>query len=336
MTNMNKQVKLISRPVGLPKLTDWEISSSEIPSINDGQVLIKIIYLSIDPAMRGWMNEGKSYIPPVGIGEVMRAGAVGVVVESKDNAFQVGEHVNGLLGVQEYVSMPGSELNKVDASLAPLPMYLSTLGMPGMTAYFGILNTGQPKEGETVVVSGAAGAVGSVVGQIAKIKGCHVVGIAGGADKCKYLVDELGFDSAIDYKSEDISKALRTHCPKGIDVFFDNVGGDTLDAVLAQIRFKARIVICGAISQYNNTTAVKGPSNYLALLVNRARMEGIVVFDNAAHYAEAAQEMGGWIAEGKLKSREHIEEGLENFPEVLLKLFRGENFGKLILKVTDE
>ena len=175
--------------------------------------------------------------------------------------------------------------------------------------------------------------LGSVVGQIAKIKGCHVVGIAGGEDKCKYLVDELGFDSAIDYKSEDLSKALRTHCPKGIDVFFDNVGGDTLDAVLAQIRFKARIVICGAISQYNNTTAIKGPSNYLSLLVNRARMEGIVVFDNAANYGAAAQQMGAWIAEGKLKSREHIEVGLENFPEVLLKLFRGENFGKLILKV---
>jgi len=336
MISNNKQVKLISRPIGLPKSTDWEISSVDIPTINDGQVLIKIIYLSIDPAMRGWMNEGKSYIPPVGLGEVMRAGGVGVVIESKDDAFSVGDHVNGLLGVQEYAVMTANELNKVDATIAPLPLYLSTLGMPGMTGYFGLLNTGQPKEGETVVVSGAAGAVGSVVGQIAKIKGCHVVGIAGGADKCQYLIDELGFDSAIDYKSEDLSKALRTHCPKGIDVYFDNVGGETLDAVLAQIRFKARIVICGAISQYNNTTPIKGPSNYLSLLVNRARMEGIVVFDNVAHYAEAAQEMGKWIVEGKLKSREHIEQGLENFPEVLLKLFRGENFGKLILKITDE
>ncbi|PCJ49371.1 MAG: NADP-dependent oxidoreductase [Gammaproteobacteria bacterium] len=333
MSNQNSQVKLINRPVGLPKLSDWDISSAEIPTIEDGQVLIKVLYLSIDPAMRGWMNEGKSYIAPVGIGEVMRAGGIGVVIESKDDAFEVGDHANGMLGVQEYVAIKVSELVKVDANLAPLPLYLSTLGMPGITGYFGLLDTGQPKEGETVVVSGAAGAVGSVVGQIAKIKGCHVVGIAGGEDKCKYLVDELGFDSAIDYKSEDLSKALRTHCPKGIDVFFDNVGGDTLDAVLAQIRFKARIVICGAISQYNNTTAIKGPSNYLSLLVNRARMEGIVVFDNAANYGAAAQQMGAWIAEGKLKSREHIEVGLENFPEVLLKLFRGENFGKLILKV---
>ena len=335
MTTSNKQIKLMERPVGLPKLSGWAIENSDMPKINDGQVLVKVLYLSIDPAMRGWMNDGKSYIPPVGIGEVMRAGGVGIVTESKNDRYKVGDHVTGLLGVQEYVACSAKELVKVDPSLAPLPLYLSTLGMPGMTGYFGLLNTGQPKEGETVVVSGAAGAVGSVVGQIAKIKGCRVVGIAGGAEKCKHLVDNLGFDAAIDYKSDDLQKALREHCPKGIDVFFDNVGGETLDIVLGQIRFHARIVICGAISQYNNTTAVKGPSNYLALLVNRARMEGIVVFDNVEHYAEAAQEMAGWIAEGKLKSKEHIEEGLENFPEVLLKLFRGENFGKLILKVAD-
>ncbi len=333
---LNKQVKLNARPIGLPKLSGWDIADTNVEPITEGQILVKILMLSIDPAMRGWMNEGKSYIEPVGIGEVMRAGGIGVVVESKDDSFKLGEHVTGMLGVQQFTTLTAKELTKLDASLAPLPLYLSTLGMPGMTGYFGLLNTGQPKEGETVVVSGAAGAVGSVVGQIAKIKGCRVVGIAGGEDKCNYLVDELGFDAAIDYKSEDISKALRTHCPKGIDVFFDNVGGETLDAVLAQIRFKARIVICGAISQYNNTTAIKGPSNYLSLLVNRARMEGIVVFDNAGHYKEAAIEMAGWIASGKLKSREHIEQGLENFPEVLLKLFRGENFGKLILKIADE
>jgi len=332
----NTQVKLIARPIGLPKLSDWKLDSQELTDLEEGQVLIKVLYLSIDPAMRGWMNDGKSYIEPVGIGEVMRAGGVGVVIESNDADFCVGTHVNGLLGVQQYAICSGKGLVKVDATLSPLPVYLSTLGMPGMTAYFGLLNTGQPKEGETVVVSGAAGAVGSVVGQIAKIKGCRVVGIAGGEKKCKYLVETLGFDVAIDYKSEDLNKSLRLHCPKGIDVFFDNVGGETLDIVLTQIRMHARIVICGAISQYNNTSAVKGPSNYLALLVNRARMEGIVVFDNAAHYGEAAQEMATWITQGKLKSREHIEEGLENFPEVLLKLFRGENFGKLILKVADD
>jgi len=336
MTTSNKQVKLQTRPSGMPKATDWDISSSEMPSPEEGQVLVKILYLSIDPAMRGWMNEGKSYIEPVALGEVMRAGGIGVVIESCADGFKVGDHVSGLLGVQEYIACRAKELIKVDPSLAPLPVFLSTLGMPGMTAYFGLLNTGQPKEGETVVVSGAAGAVGSVVGQIAKIKGCRVVGIAGGKEKCQHLVDNLGFDAAIDYKSEDLNQALKNSCPKGIDVFFDNVGGETLDVVLTQIRFHARIVICGAISQYNNTSAVKGPKNYLSLLVNRARMEGIVVFDNAPHYGQAAQEMAGWMSTGQLKSKEHIEQGLENFPQVLLKLFKGENFGKLILKVADQ
>jgi hypothetical protein len=205
--------------------------------------------------------------------------------------------------------------------------------MPGMTAYFGLLDTGLPKAGETVLVSGAAGAVGSVVGQIAKIKGCKVVGIAGGAEKCAYLVNELGFDAAIDYKNENVKKALRIVCPEGVDVYFDNVGGEILDDVLTQIRMKARIVICGAISQYNNTTAVKGPSNYLTLLVNRARMEGIVVFDNVANYSKAAAEMAGWIAEGKLVAKEHVVKGIEHFPETLLMLFNGENMGKLVLKV---
>ena len=335
MTTLNRQVKLVARPMGLPKSTDCDISESEVPTVQSGDVLVKVLYLSIDPAMRGWMNDGKSYIEPVALGDVMRAGGVGIVVESADENFEKGAHVHGMLGVQKYALCKASALMQIDPKLAPLPLYLNTLGMPGMTAYFGLLNSGQPKEGETVVVSGAAGAVASVVGQIAKIKGCRVVGIAGGEAKCKYLIDELGFDAAIDYKSEILPKALREHCPKGIDVFFDNVGGDTLDAVLAQIRFKARIVICGAISQYNNTSPIKGPSNYLSLLVNRAKMEGIVVFDNVAHYGEAALQMGAWIAAGKLKSKEHIEEGLDNFPDVLLKLFKGENFGKLILKIAE-
>jgi NADPH-dependent curcumin reductase len=205
-----------------------------------------------------------------------------------------------------------------------------------MTAYFGLLDIGKPKQGETVVVSGAAGAVGTVVGQIAKLKGCRVIGIAGGAEKCKYLVEELGFDAAIDYKSEDVKKALRTHCPKGVDVYFDNVGGDILDAVLTQLAFRARIVICGAISQYNATGPVKGPANYLSLLVNRASMTGMVVFDYADRYGEAAREMAGWMAAGKLKSREDIVEGLQTFPDTLLKLFKGENTGKLVLKVAGE
>ena len=224
-------------------------------------------------------------------------------------------------------------MQRVDTALAPLPTYLSVLGMTGMTAYFGLLDVGAAKEGDTVVVSGAAGAVGTVVGQIAKIKGCRVVGIAGGADKCRWLVDGLGFDAAIDYKSEDVRKALREHCPKGIDVYFDNVGGEILDIALSQLALHARVVICGAISQYNATEGVKGPANYLSLLVNRARMQGMVVFDYAARYGEAAREMGGWLADGRLQSREDIVEGFDTFPDALLKLFRGENTGKLLLKI---
>ena len=212
-------------------------------------------------------------------------------------------------------------------------MYLSALGMTGMTAYFALLDIGAPKAGDTVVISGAAGAVGSIAGQIAKLKGCHVVGIAGGKDKCAYLIDELGFDGVIDYKNEDVLAGLKRECPKGVDVYFDNVGGDILDAVLSRLRFKARVIICGAISQYNNKESVKGPANYLSLLVNRARMEGFVVMDYADRYAAAAQEMAVWLSKGQLKSKEHIVEGLETFPENLLKLFSGENFGKLVLKV---
>ena len=329
----NKQFLLKSRPIGTPTAANWDYVETEVPELGDKQVLVKVEYISLDPAMRGWMNDGKSYIEPVQIGEVMRASTVGQVLKSTDENYAEGDYVYAHCGVQQYAVVSTEGMYKVDTSLAPLERYLGVLGMPGMTAYFGLLETGLPKEGETVVVSGAAGAVGSVVGQIAKIKGCKVVGIAGGAEKCKYLVDELGFDAAIDYKSENVKKALRAACPKGVDVYFDNVGGDILDDVLTQIRKKARIVICGAISQYNNTTPVKGPSNYLSLLVNRARMEGIVVFDNAANYGKAAAEMAKWIAEGKLIAKEHIVKGIDNFPETLLMLFKGENMGKLVLKV---
>jgi len=336
MNLTNHQFRLAARPVGLPKREDWSYTEEPVREPAEGELLVKVLYLSLDPAMRGWMNEGKSYIAPVGIGEVMRAGAVGKVIASKHPGFAVGDFVSGGFGVQEYAVSNGKGVIKVDTRFAALPVYLGALGMPGLTAYFGLLDIGKPKEGETVVVSGAAGAVGTVVGQIAKLKGCRVVGIAGGADKCKYIVDELGFDAAIDYKSEDVKKALRTHCPKGVDIYFDNVGGDILDAVLTQLALRARIIICGAISQYNNTTAVKGPSNYLSLLVNRASMTGMVVFDYADRYGEAAREMAGWMAAGKLKSREDIVEGFQTFPETLLKLFKGENTGKLVLKVAGE
>jgi len=331
---VNHQFKLARRPVGMVQRSDFDYAAVPVAQPGDGEVLVKVLYISLDPAMRGWMNEGKSYIPPVGLGEVMRAGAVGRVVESRDPGISVGDHVVGMLGVQEYAVVRGKGLTKVDPERAPLPVYLGTLGMPGMTAYFGLLEVGRPKPGETVVVSGAAGAVGQVVGQIAKIKGCRVVGIAGGPEKCAYL-RSLGFDAAIDYKSEDVRKALGEHCPKGVDVYFDNVGGEILDAVLTRLAMHARIVICGAISQYNEAK-MKGPSNYMSLLVHRASMTGMVVFDYANRYREAALEMAGWMAAGQLKSREDIVEGLENFPDALLMLFKGENTGKLVLKVAGE
>jgi NADPH-dependent curcumin reductase CurA len=332
---INHQFKLAARPVGKVKASDWSRMSEAVRAPAEGEVVIRVLYLSLDPAMRGWMNDSKaSYIPPVGIDEVMRALAVGRVIASKNSKFAVGDHVSGLLGVQEYAYSNGQGLSKVDPKLVPLPVYLSTLGMPGLTAYFGLLEVGQPKAGDTVVVSGAAGAVGSVVGQIAKIKGARVVGIAGGADKCRYLVEELGFDVAIDYKTVDVAEALKAHCPEGVNVYFDNVGGDILDAVLTRLARGARIVICGAISQYNNTTPVKGPANYLALLVQRASMTGIVVSDYYEHAGEASMLMAGWIQSGQLKTREDIVEGLDAFPQAFDMLFSGANNGKLVLKLS--
>jgi NADPH-dependent curcumin reductase CurA len=339
-TLSNQQFRLAARPVGLPKDSDWQRTSEPVRELADGEILVKVLYLSLDPAMRGWMNEGKSYIPPVGIGEVMRAGGIGRVVASKSPKFKVGDFVSGGTGVQEYwigaADDKTAAFYKVDPNAAPLPKYLNALGMPGMTAYFGLLEVGQPKAGETVVVSGAAGAVGQTVGQVARQRGCRVVGIAGGKDKCDFVVNELGFDACIDYKGGSVKDGLKQHCPKGVDVYFDNVGGEILDAVLTRINRKARIIICGAISQYNNTTPVQGPANYLSLLVNRARMEGIVVFDWADRYHEGAAQMAQWMTEGSFKTREDIVDGIDNFPQTLLMLFEGRNFGKLILKVADE
>ena len=333
MSAMNRVVRLMSRPMGEAKRSDFSFADEPLASLEDGQILVKALYLSLDPAMRGWMNEGKSYIAPVGLGEVMRAGGVGEVAASKTPKFAVGDKVSGMLNVQTWCVTDGRGFTKVDPALVPLTTYLNVLGMPGMTAYFGLLESGQPKAGETVVVSGATGAVGATVGQVAKILGCRVVGIAGGPEKCAYAVKELGFDACVDYKNQDVRVGLKEACPGGVDVYFDNVGGEILDIVLTRINLKARIVICGAISQYNNTTPVKGPANYLSLLVNRARMEGIVVFDYAPRYKEGAAQMGQWLREGKMVSKEHVEEGIDRFPEVLGMLFRGENYGKLVLKV---
>jgi NADPH-dependent curcumin reductase CurA len=333
MDAVNHQIRLAARPVGLPKPSDWSHTEEPVAEPGDGEVLVRNAYISLDPAMRGWMNEGRSYIPPVGIGEVMRAFAAGEVVASNDPDVAVGEHVGGLLGVQEYAVANGKGVFKADISLAPLPVYLGALGMPGVTAYFGLLDIGRPEEGNTVVVSGAAGAVGGLVGQIAKLKGCRVVGIAGGPVKCAHLLEDLGFDAVIDYKEQDLDGALAEHCPKGIDIYFDNVGGDILDAALLHLARRARVVICGAISQYNNTSALRGPSNYLSLLVNHASMTGFVMSDYLDRYAEAVREMAGWLASGELVSREDVAEGLENFPDTLLRLFRGENTGKLVLRL---
>jgi NADPH-dependent curcumin reductase len=335
-TLQNRQFKLTSRPVGMVKRSDFEFAAAPAAEPGPGEALVRVLYLSLDPAMRGWMNEGRSYVPPVGLGEVMRAGGVGRVVASNDPSLAVGDMVVGGTGVQDYAVLKAKELTKVDPRVAPLPRYLGALGMPGLTAYFGLLDIGQPKEGETVLVSAAAGAVGAVAGQIAKIKGCRVVGIAGGPDKCQYVVEDLGFDAAVDYKNEDVRAGLARHCPKGIDIYFDNVGGEILDIALSKLSRRARLIICGAISQYNNPESIQGPRNYLSLLINHARMEGFVVFYYAARYPEGMQALAGWMSAGKLKAREHIVEGLETFPETLQMLYRGENFCKLVLKVADQ
>jgi hypothetical protein len=337
MSPTNRQVRLAARPSGLPQTSDWDVTEEPLPTPGAGELAVAISHVSLDPAMRGWMNAGASYLDPVEIGDVMRAGAVGRVIASEHPGFAVGEHVYSDFGVQEYALSDGRGVVKVDPALAPLPTYLGTLGMTGMTAYFGLFDVAKLQEGETVVVSGAAGAVGSAAGQMAKIKGARVVGIAGGEEKCRWLVEELGFDAAIDYKSQDVRRALREAAPDGVDVYFDNVGGEILDAVLTRLARGARIVICGAVSQYNATEGVRGPSNYLSLLVARASMIGMVVFDYAPRFGEAAAEIAGWMQEGRLISREHIVDGgVSAFPDTLLKLFTGENVGKLVLRVDSD
>ncbi len=316
-------------------MSDWQFTEEAIGEPAQGEFLVKVKYISLDPAMRGWMNEDAFRLhPAVGIGDVMRAGGAGTVVASRHPGFPIGEAVVGRFGVQEFALSDGHAVRKVDAKQAPLPTYLGLLGMPGMTAYFGLLDVGKPKAGETVVVSAAAGAVGSVVGQIAKLKGCQVVGITGGPDKCDLITKEFNFDVAIDYKSQDVRLALERHCPDGIDVYFDNVGGDILDAALANLALHGRVVICGAISQYNSVASARGPSNYMSLVVKRATMSGVVVFDFADRYDEAMREMSGWLREGRVKSREDVVPGgLQAFPDAFLRLFSGKNFGKLVLEL---
>ncbi len=330
--SLNTTVRLAKRPVGLPDASTWAIADEPVQAPADGELQVRIDFISLDPAMRGWLNDGKSYIPPVGINDVMRAGAVGEVLISNHPSYSVGDFVYGAMGVQSVYTGTIKGLTKVDPKAAPLQSYLGGLGMPGMTAYFGLLNVGVYKAGDTVVVSGAAGAVGSVVGQIAKINGSRVIGIAGGPEKCRAVVENFGFDACIDYKSENVAKRLRALCPSGIDVYFDNVGGEILEAAIANIALRGRIVICGAISGYNDMAGMKGPRNYLNLLVMRGRMEGMVVFDYAKDYAVAQAQILQWMQAGKLKLTEDVRTGLRNFPDVLNLLFSGGNTGKLVLK----
>jgi len=333
MPQTNRQVRLAARPLGLPRPTDWEFTSEPVRMPGPGEFLVEVSYLSIDPAMRGWMNAGVSYIPPVEIGAVMRAGGTGRVAVSEHPGFAVGDYVYGTFGVQECAISDGRGVLKLDTSLAAQTTYLGALGMTGLTAYFALLDTGKAKEGDTVVISGAAGAVGSVAGQIAKIKGCRVIGIAGGAEKCRLVTEEFGFDAAIDYRLPHLRRKLREMAPRGVDVYFDNVGGEILDDVLACLARGARVIICGAISQYNETE-VRGPANYMMLLVARASMTGMLVFDYADRYPEAMAELAGWYRAGRLVSRETVIPGtVEDFPETLLKLFDGANTGKLILEL---
>jgi NADPH-dependent curcumin reductase CurA len=330
----NRMVKLARRPKGMVTREDFTIEDGPVPEPGPGEFRVGVKYISLDPAMRGWMNESRSYVPPVALGEIMRAGAAGIVEASNNPDFRPGDAVNGLFGVQRYAIAKGERVIKVDTGVAPLQSWIGGLGMPGWTAYFGLLEVGQPKAGETVVVSAAAGAVGSVVGQIAKIKGCRAVGIAGGPDKCRYVTEELGFDACVDYKAGGLYRQLKEACPKGIDVNFENVGGEVLDTVLSQMNVFGRIALCGLISGYNATEAPPGPKNIRAVLTQRLKMQGLIVFDWSGRNREAMTQLGEWYQQGKLKLREDVREGgVDAFPEVLNLLYTGGNFGKLVLKL---
>ena len=331
-----RALHLVARPDGVPKDSDFELREGDSPALEDGQLRIAVRYLSIDPAMRVWMSEARSYWPPVPLGDVMRAQGIGEVVESRNPKYPVGGWVSGMTGVRTELVSDGKGMQRFDAALLPHPGWaLSVFGATGLSAWVGLTDIGKAKAGETLVVSAAAGAVGSNVVQIGKALGLRVIGIAGGPDKCAFVRDTLGADAAIDYKAGPIGTALREHCPDGVDVYFDNVGGDVLDAVLLRLARGARVVVCGAISQYNSTKP-QGPANYLSLLVNRASMTGIVVFDYAERYAEGIAQMATWRAEGRLKSLEDVVSGsVADFPETLMRLFRGDNHGKLVLKIAD-
>jgi|TARA_B100001971_G_scaffold163226_1_gene153615 hypothetical protein len=333
---INRQIVLASRPVGYPKESDFKLIETELPRADEGEVVVRAIWLSLDPYMRGRLNDVQSYAPAVEIGGVMVGGVAGEVVESRSPAYKVGDIVQGPLGWQEYAVSDGRNLAIVDRSLGPLSTFMGVLGMPGMTAYFGLLDVGSPEPGDTVVVSAASGAVGQVVGQIARIMGCRVVGLAGSAQKTDFLINDLGFDAAINYRTDNVESALDANCPDGIDVYFDNVGGYITDAVLERINTFARISVCGQISQYNLEEPELAPRNLRFLIVNQARMEGFLVTKFAARFDEARKRMSKWMATGQLRYREDVVDGLEKAPGALIGMMTGENFGKLLVKVSEE
>ncbi len=331
---MNHRWRLAARPVGMIKESDFKFTEEPIPELGNGQVLVHNLYISLDPTNRGWVNDIDTYLPPVAIGEVMRSIAIGEVVESRNPGFEEGDIVQGMFGWQEYAVSAGEGINKLPMIPGlPLTAFFGLFGHIGATAYFGLLDTAKPKAGETLVVSTAAGAVGSLVGQIGKIHGLRVVGLTGSDEKCRWITEGLGYDAAINYKTENVRESLKKHCPAGIDIYFENVGGAILDAVLNLINIRARIVLCGLISQYNASEPVPGPYNFVQILVKRARVEGFIVLDYVDRFQEAFQEMGRWYSEGKIKYRIDVVEGLDQAPRALNKLFDGSNTGKLVLKV---
>ncbi len=334
-TSVSRQIVLRSRPVGTPKPGDFDLVETPLPAPKDGEVLCRTIYLSLDPYMRGRIGGGRSYAQSVGPGQVIVGGTVGEVLESKHAGLAKGDVVLGYDGWQSHAVSKGGGLRKLDPKQAPISTALGVLGMPGMTAYVGLLDIGQPKPGETVVVSAASGAVGSAVGQIAKIKGCRAVGVAGAQDKCDYVVGELGFDACVNYKKGDLLAALKDACPKGVDVYFENVGGDVLRAVMALLNQDARIPLCGLISEYNATESTPGP-NLRPLLFNRALIKGFIVSDHVARMGDFLKDCGGWIREGRLKHREDVVVGLEKAPEAFIGLLQGKNFGKLLVRVGED
>ncbi len=330
----NRVVRLKSRPATMASRENFDIVDEPVPEPGEGEFLMRADYVSLDPAMRGWIAPGRSYVPPVEIGAVMRGFSAGHVVKSNHPDYREGDAVAGLFGVQRYAVSDGGRAVRADTSLAPLEAWIGGLGMPGLTAYFGLLEVGAVKEGDTVVVSAASGAVGSLVGQIAKIKGARAIGIAGGGEKCRYIVDELGFDGAIDYKAQDVSEELKRLCPDRIDVYFENVGGDILNAVLGHMNTFGRVAVCGLIAHYNATEPPPRLTNLRSILVNRLNVRGFIVFDFAERNAEALNALAAWHSEGRLKFRQDVREGgLDAFPDVLNLLYTGGNFGKLVLKL---